>query len=173
MTKHGLGIQIGGYIVCALCCQYLLGPAAATLARWLYALGNVLSVPNSAVIEVFYAGNWFWFHLAVGIVAGFFAYGSFPSVLSLLVWIPSGTILLHRVITRPRSILLDNLGTSTRYFLSTGCKEISLTNFYISMRCADQFHYSLPFYAAIGFSIGAGLRHLQRAATQPDSHVLS
>ena len=117
----------------------------------------MLGVHYASGPDVFYASNWLWFNLSVGAFIGFFAYRAWPSVLGCFVWLPSGVLLLRRIIFQPRSALFGNTGDSFAYFLSAGCKEISLDTFYISVRCADQFHYSLPFYVAAGFSFGACL----------------
>jgi len=126
----------------------------------MYKGGSMLGVHYASRPDVFYAANWLWFNLSVGAFVGFLAYRAWRSVSSWFVWLPSGVLLLRRIIIQPQSVLFGNAGDSLAYFLSAGCKEISLEIPYISVRCSDQYSYSLPFYAAIGFSFGAWLGYL-------------
>lgn len=154
--------DISGYVFCVLGCQFLLVSASGVTASLIYKGGSMLGVQYASRPDVFYASNWLSFNLSVGAFVGFFAYRAWPSVFSWFVWLPSGVLLLRRIIIQPRSALFGNAGDSLAYFLSAGCKEISLETPYISVRCADQYYYSLPFYAAVGFSFGAWLGYLHR-----------
>jgi hypothetical protein len=162
-------LEISGYVFCVLGCQFLLVSASGVIAHLMYKGGSMLGVYYTSEPDLFYASNWLWFNLPVGAFVGFVAYRAWPSVLNCLVWLPSGVLLLHRIIIQPRSALFGNTGDSLAYFLSAGCKEISLETPYISVRCADQYHYSLPFYAAIGFSLGAFLSYIHRRLTLSQS----
>src|ERR1017187_1306144 len=146
-------VDISGYVFCVLVCQFSLVSASGVTASLIYKGGSMLGVHYASRPDVFYASNWLCFNLSVGAFIGFFAYRAWRSVFSWFVWLPSGVLLLRRIIIQPRSALFGNAGDSLGYFLSAGCKEISLETSYISVRCADQYHYSLPFYAAIGFQL--------------------
>lgn len=153
-------LDISGYVFCVLGCQFALVSASGTFASLMYKGGSALGMDYASRPDVFYASNWLWFNLSVGAFLGFFVYRAWRSVFSWFVWLPSGVLLLRRIIIQPQSALFGNAGDSLKYFLSAGCKEISLETPYISVRCADQYHYSLPFYAALGFSFGAWLGYL-------------
>jgi hypothetical protein len=131
----------------------------------MYKGGSMLGMHYASRPDVFYASNWLWFNLSVGTLVGFFVYRAWPSPFSWFVWLPSGVLLLRRIIIQQQSALFGSAGDSLAYFLSAGCKEISLETPYISVRCADQFYYSLPFYAAIGFSFAAWLSYLHLRLT--------
>jgi hypothetical protein len=154
-------LDISGYVICVLGCQFSLVSASGVIAGLMYRGGSSLGAHYASRADVFYASNWLWFNLSVGAFVGFFVYRAWRSVFSWFVWLPSGVLLLRRIIIQPRSALFGDAGDSLAYFLSAGCKEISLETPYISVRCADQYHYSLPFYAAIGFSFGAWLGYLR------------
>jgi hypothetical protein len=140
----------------------------------MYKGGSVLGVHYASQPDLFYASNWLWFNLSLGAFVGFLVYREWRSVFTWFVWVPSGVLLLHRIIIQPRSALFGNAGDSLAYFLSAGCTEISLKPLYMSVRCADQYQYSLPFYAAIGFSFGAllGYLHLRLTLSQPKERVM-
>ena len=162
-------LDISGYVFCVLGCQFALVSASGTFASLMYKGGSTLGIDYGSRPDVFYASNWLWFNLSVGAFVGFFVYRAWHSVFSWFVWLPSGVLLLRRIIIQPQSALFGNARDSLAYFLSAGCKEISLETTYISVRCADQYHYSLPFYAALGFSLGAWLcyLHLRLTLSQP------
>ena len=168
-------VDISGYVFCALGCKFALVSASGVTASLIYKGGSMLGMHFASRPDVFYASNWLWFNLLVGASVGFLAYRTWRSVLSWFVWLPSGVLLLRRIVMQPQSVLFGNAGDSLTYFLSAGCKEISLETFYISVRCADQYHYSLPFYAAIGFSFGAwlGYLHLRLTFSQPKDIMMT
>lgn len=159
-------LDISGYVFCVLGCQFSLTSASGFVASLIYKGGSTLGVHYSSRPDVFYASNWLWFNLSVGAFVGFLAYGAWRSMFTWFVWLPSGALLLRRIMIQPRSALFGNAGDSLAYFLSAGCKEISLETTYISVRCAEQYYYSLPFYAAIGFSLGAYLGYLRSTLSQ-------
>src|SRR5208282_496441 len=162
-------LDISGYALCVLMCQFSLVSASGVIASLMYKGGSMVGVHYASRPDAFYANNWLWFNLSAGTFVGFLANGAWRSRFSWFVWVPSGVWLLHRIIVQPRSAIFGNAGDSLVYFLSAGCKEISLDAFYISVRCADQYHYSLPFYAAIGFSFGAWLRDVHLTLSRPKS----
>ncbi len=162
-------VDICGYVFCVLGCKFAVVSASGMTASLIYIGGSMLGVHYASRPDVFYAANWLCFTLSVGALVGFFVYRAWRSAFSWFVWLPSGVLLLHRIVIEPRSVLFGAAGNPLAYFFSAGCKEISLAPLYISVRCSDQFQYSLPFYAAIGFSFGAWLSylHLRLTLSQP------
>ena len=158
-------VDISGYVFCVLGCKFALVSASGVTASLVYKGGTMLGMHYVSRPDIFYTSNWLWFNLLVGAFVGFFIYRAWHSMFSWFVWLPSAALLLRRIIIQPKSALFGNFGDSLAYFLSVGCNEISLETPYISVHCADQYHYSLPFYTAIGFSVGAWLGYLHLRLT--------
>lgn len=153
-----------GYVLCVLASMYLAGFAAAELSNLIYRSLSLFRRFDPTAALNFYASNWFLFNMISGIAFGFTVYAAWRHKAALFVWLPAACLLCEKILTHPHS-LMEAGWSGARYFLSTGCSEISLRSLYISQRCADQFHYSLPFYAALSFSVGALLSMLYREHT--------
>ena len=146
--------NVAVYVLCVLASMYLAGFAAAELSNLTYHalwLSRHFDPPDPMN---FYAGHWLLFNLISGGAAGLTVYAVWGHKIALFVWVPSAMRLCQKILTHQHSVLESNW-SGVRYFLSTGCSDLSAKFFYISPRCADQFHYSLPFYAGLGFSLGA------------------
>jgi hypothetical protein len=118
-------VDLSGYVFCVLGCQFLFVSASGVIARVIYKGGSMLGMHYASRLDVFYASNWLWFNLSVGAFVGFLAYRAWRSVFSWFVWLPSGALLLWKIIIQPRSALFGTAGDSLAYFLSAGCTEIS------------------------------------------------
>jgi hypothetical protein len=163
-----------GYAVGFVVSKYASGFSAMQLAvlchRVLALSGNVQG--SDAV--VFYASNWLVFNLVSGVLIGFFMYPRWTSPVTLFVWVPFAVTLGRKVLTYPQSVFTRDPTAGLRHFLTMGCSE----SFATSLKCADQFFYSLPFYASVGFSAGVLLRlvydHrlISRTSISRDSPVL-
>jgi len=154
------GKQLLIYLACIAITKYLIGFSAMAVSRYTNGLLRLLGYGSVSDVFSFYAGNWLVFNAAVGLLAGFLLYAKCNSVAILFTWVPFGAILTWNILNYHASILVPDAMAGFHHFLSLGCKEASYDQVYISARCADQFRYSLPFYAAAGLSIGALLRRL-------------
>lgn len=149
------------YALSVLACMYLVQFGASETAKAIYWLRFPFSQVRSADLSRFYTGNWLVFNLVAGGMCGSAAYSIWRNTASLFVWVPSFCVLCYKIFAYPHSVLaVSSPGSKVLYFLSSGCEEIS--DFYISQRCTEQFEYSLPFYAAVGFSAGAALAILYK-----------
>jgi hypothetical protein len=163
-----------GYVLCVLALKYLAGFAAVQLSNLTYRGFRGLEHFDPSDALNFYARNWLLFNLVSGMAAGFTVYAVWRHYIAIFVWVPSASLLCWKILTHPNSAM-DSAWAGARYFLSAGCPDISLEAFHISERCSDQFHYSLPFYAALGFSLGALLSmfYRQHTASLPTKSVFS
>jgi hypothetical protein len=144
-----------GYVLCVLASMYVAEPTAPAVAKLIYRGTSLFKHLEPSGAMGFYTSNWLLFNLISGIACGFGIYSVWRRTIVTLVWIPSVCMLCQKIFTRPHSVIYSTSGSDVGYFLSTGCSEISLQSFNISQRCADQFHYSVPVYAALGVSLGA------------------
>jgi hypothetical protein len=151
-------IRMSGYLVSVLLCKYMVGFLAVLLAKVCLRASIFVSAGGGVGIEAFYAGNWLIFNIVAGILAGFVMYSPLTSAATGFVWLPFLSILIYKMYTYPQSVLSLSRHVELSHFVSKGCAEISVAASYISPRCADQALYSLPLYAAIGFSLGYMLR---------------
>jgi hypothetical protein len=153
-----LWTNVAGYVLCVLASMYVAEPAAAKIAKMTYWVLSLFRRVDSSGIAGFYTSNWFLFSLIAGVACGCAIYSVWRHTIATLVWVPSACVLCQKILTRPHSVLdMPKTGSDVLYYLSLGCTDLSVQSFYISQRCADQFLYSLPFYAALGFSTGAFL----------------
>lgn len=176
MTRRFWGpllTNAAGYVLCMLASVYVAEPAAPEIAKIVYAGMSPFSHHEPSAITSFYTSNWLLFNMVAGVGCGFTIYSLWRHAIAMLVWVPPACVLCRQMLLRPQSVLYSTArGSQARYFLSVGCPEVSLQSFYISQRCADQFHYSLPLYAAVGFSAGALLslsywRHKNDSSKSP------
>jgi len=146
-----------GYFLCVLASMYVTEPMAPAIAKLVYRSASLFTHLEPSGMMDFYTSNWLLFNLISDIACGASIYSVWRHIVVTLVWIPSVVVLCQKISTRPNSVMYSTSGSGLGYFLSTGCSEMSLRSVYISQRCADQFHYSVPVYAALGFSAGAFL----------------
>lgn len=142
-----------GYILCVFACRYVVQFAASEAAHLVYQLKYPSARIDSTNLAHFYVDNWLVFNLLAGIACGSAVYSVWRSLTATLVWVPSFCLLCQRILTHPHSVMAaSSLRSDIFYFISAGCAEIS--DFYISQRCTEQLEFSVPFYAAVGFSTG-------------------
>lgn len=143
-----------GYVLCVLACKYVVQLAASELAKFIYWLPFPFARAQLSDLLGFYTRNWLFFNVIAGIAFGLAIYSVWQNHIATIVWIPPFCVLCEKILKRPHSILSTaSVGSDISYFLSPGCPEVSTIN--ISQRCTDQLVYSLPFYAALGFSMGS------------------
>jgi len=146
-------VEATGYILCVFVCRYVVQFAASEAAHLIYRLKYPFARIDSTNLAHFYVDNWLVFTLLAGIACGSAINSVWRSSTATLVWIPSFCLLSQRILTHAHSVLAaSSLRSDIFYFVSTGCGEIS--DFYISQRCTEQLEFSVPFYAAVGFSAG-------------------
>lgn len=150
---HQVLINGIGYVLCVIACKYVVQFPASEMAKIVYRLKFSFVQSEFRDVVAFYAANWLFFNVISGIACGATAYSFWRNPITTLVWVPSFCVLCQEILTRPHSVLGSHtIGPDVSYFVSVGCREIS--DFYISQRCTDQLNYSLPLYAAVGFSTG-------------------
>jgi hypothetical protein len=154
-----LAPQATGYAVGILFSKYLAGSVAVFLAKSSHEALVLTGSAGKADIALFYTSNWLVFNVLAGLICGFFMYPAWTSGVTVFVWVPSAVALGNQMLAN-RSVLSPNLMSGLHHFLTVGCGNVSLEPLYISPQCSDQVQYSLPFYAAIGFSVGVLARQL-------------
>jgi len=156
--RHDAGNSLIYYVTCVLSCVYALPFVAGRFALFVsWLLVKFVGRPSEVVS--LYAGNLLPFNLCIGVIAGLLSYPLWRSRLSLWVWLPSTIILAYQMYVLPSSILAGRKDLVS-HFIAWGCDEVNIKHPYISVKCADQVIYSLPFYAALGSSLGCFIRRL-------------
>jgi hypothetical protein len=170
IRKRSLANAVG-YVLCILAYTYGAEPAAPEIAKLMYRGASLFRHLEPSGVLGFYTRNWFLFNLISGIACGCAVYSVWRRTVTMLVWIPPAAILCQKIASHPHSVMESN-ASGVRYFLSAGCAEVAPQSFFISPRCWDQVRYSLPLYAAVGFSVGALLAMLywQRRGSKGSYH---
>jgi hypothetical protein len=151
--------QASGYAIGILFSKYLAGSLAVFLAKCFHEALALYGSDVNKDIVVFYTSNWLVFNVLAGLLCGFFMYPAWTSTVTVFVWVPSAVVLGNEMLAN-RSVLSPSAMSGLHHFLSAGCGNVSFEPLYISPQCSDQVQYSLPFYAAIGFSAGVLTRQL-------------
>jgi len=159
-TWSRLTAQAYGYAIGVVVSKYVVGFSATFIAKLCYDVMAFFGASRGTDGFFFYTNNWLAFNFIAGAVFGVFMYAPWIAISTAFVWVPFAAILAYKILTYPHSVLDTSSAAGLRHYLAMGCTNVSLSQVYISVQCTDQVLYSLPFYAAVGFSVGIVLRRM-------------